>query len=228
MNKNFCLKHLLAVSVLLSSATLANAQYSNAFDTTSSPFRYDFGNGVSPTVSWVVGPIFDAGGSSGSGSVKLGWTWAGTAGGADFTADILPTPQNYAGATLSFDIYVDPSSTPGTFNDYGYFQFNTRYTVSAGDTYHFGPSYINKGLVGAGNVASAVGQWSHVSVILGAEAATLRALTFQDYNDAGRGPINGPMALYIDNLTITPVPEPAAFALVGLGGLAMVVFRRRK
>ena len=35
-------------------------------------------------------------------------------------------------------------------------------------------------------------------------------------------------AFYIDNLTITPVPEPASFALAGLGAAALLIFRRRK
>ena len=217
-------KRLLGAVAALSLALSASAQYSNPFDSSSSPFRYDFGNAVSPSVTWASGPTYDAGGSISSGAVKLSWTWAGTVGGADFTADILGTPTDCAGATLSFDIYVDPASTPGNYGDYGYFQFNTR----TGNAYTYGPSYVNSSLVGSGNVVGAVGQWAHVSVVLGAEASTLRALTFQDYTDSGRGPINGPMTLYIDNLTITPVPEPATFALVGLGLAALWACRRQK
>ena len=200
MKTNANVKYLFGAVAALSIALSADAQYTNHFDTSSAPFRHDFGNGVTPTASWSTS---DAGGSpNSSGSAKLSWTWNGTVGGEDFTADIFPTSTDCAGATLSFDIFVNTNSTPGNHNDYGYFEMHTRYN---GGSYTYGPKYLGTGLVGGGmGMPSAAGHWSHVSLVLGAEASTLRALTFQDYNDSGRGPINGPMTVYIDNLTITP------------------------
>ena len=199
MKKNVTVKYLLSAVAALSLALSANAQYTNTFDSSSSPFRYDFGNAITPTVTFGTN---DAGGSPlggypNSGSAALSWTWNGTAGGADFTVDFLYPAANYVGATVSFDIYVDPSSTPGGYNDYGYFQVNTRYT----DNYTYGPSYVNSGIVPA--LVSTTGKWGHVSFVLGSEASALRALTFQDYNDSGRG-ISGPMKIFIDNFKITP------------------------
>jgi hypothetical protein len=60
----------------------------------------------------------------------------------------------------------------------------------------------------------------------GGTGTALRALTFDDYSDAATRNINGNVQLYIDNLTLTPVPEPSTIALVGLG-LAGLLFVRR-
>ena len=97
MKKNVTVKYLLSAVAALSLALSANAQYTNTFDSSSSPFRYDFGNAVTPAVTWVTN---DAGGSPSSGSVKLNWNWDGSVGGAAFTADILSTSTDCAGATL--------------------------------------------------------------------------------------------------------------------------------
>ena len=216
---------MMASAVASLTSLTAQAQYSNPFNTTSSPFRFDYGTttaSTTATTTWVSGPTYDAGGSALSGSAKLSWTWNHTAdgdGGAAFTADLFGTDQNYAGSTLSFDIMVDPNSVAGGFNDYGYFQVFDR-----DDGYAGGPGMLNESLVGG--VATTVGTWAHVSVVLGADASTLRALTFQDYNDAGRS-INGPETIYIDNLTLTPVPEPSTIALAGFGGIAALLAIRR-
>ncbi len=189
----------LAAAVL---AFSANAQgYTNTFGTTYSPFRYDFGNALTPTVAWSTN---DANGSATSGSAELSWTWnwaSQGAGGAAFTGDFLYPEQNLAGATVSFDIYVDPSSTAGLAGDYGYFQVNTRYNNS---TYTYGPTYLGKSLVGLSGLVSAVGKWGHANFVLGAEASTLRALTFQDYNDSSRQ-ITGNELIYIDNVKMIPL-----------------------
>jgi hypothetical protein len=35
-------------------------------------------------------------------------------------------------------------------------------------------------------------------------------------------------SIWLSDLRVTPVPEPATFALLGLGGLAMLAVRRRR
>jgi hypothetical protein len=134
--------------------------------------------------------------------------------------DLLPSPgQSYVGGTLSFDLYLDPSSTPGGYNDYGYFQIVARNT----DGYNFDDTGADNGLI---SFVGAVGQWTHVSVALNSTTGNLvRALTLQDYNDAGRS-INGSETIYIDNLALTPVPEPSSIALVGLGVAGLLFVRR--
>ncbi len=212
-----------ALLILATGGGVAQAQYLNTFDTSSSPFRYDYGNDTNHSVAWMSGPAYDAGGSAFSGSARLSWTWDYStkgAGAAAFTADLFYPAQNYAGATLSFDLMVDSSSTAGGLNDYGYFQVYDRYT----DLYSPGPGLLNEGLVGG--VVPAVGHWYHVSVTLGAEASQLRAVTFQDYNDSYRT-ITGPETIYIDNLALTLVPEPSSLVLLGLGVAGFFLVRRQ-
>src|SRR5664280_2166965 len=175
----------------------AQAQYLNTFDNTSAfttgtrtynppPMwvGYDYGNATANSVAW--SPLDDTG--NGGGSLQLGWTWnytANGAGAAAFTLDLLPSPgQSYVGGTLSFDLYLDPSSTPGGYNDYGYFQIVARNT----DGYNFDDTGADNGLI---SFVGAVGQWTHVTVALNGTTGNLvRALTLQAYNDAGRS-ING-------------------------------------
>jgi hypothetical protein len=55
-------------------------------------------------------------------------------------------------------------------------------------------------------------------------------ITIQDYNDSGRH-ITGSETLYIDNLALTPVPEPSTATLLGLGlcgAMSRIARRQRK
>src|SRR5450432_2631761 len=116
----------LAGLALTAAIVTAQAQptYLNTFNTSSSPFRFDYGAttpAANHAVTFAPGPTYDAGGSAASGSAKLAWTFnyvADGAGGATFTADIVFPATNVVGYTLSFDIMVDPSSTPGLLGDY--------------------------------------------------------------------------------------------------------------
>jgi hypothetical protein len=155
---------------------------------------YDFGDDSAPTIDWVSGPTYDAGGSSGSGSVKLEWTWAGGSGNEAFTMDLFASAQILAGGTLSFDIMIDPSSTAGTNSDYGYFQ-----VIARDSAYNWNPTSLAEGLLTA--AGSSVGTWANVSIPLGSGAdSSVRALTFQITND---GNISGSQTIYIDNLQLT-------------------------
>jgi hypothetical protein len=155
---------------------------------------YDFGADAAATVDWVSGPTYDAGGSSGSGSVQLKWTWAGGSGNEAFTMDLFPSGVNCSGGTLSFDIMIDPSSTAGTNNDYGYLNVITR-----DGSYTWTPTSLAEGLLPA--AGGTAGTWGHVSIPLGTSTNSIvRALTFQITND---GDINGTQTIYIDNLKLT-------------------------
>jgi PEP-CTERM motif-containing protein len=228
-------------------AVTVQAQYLNTFDTSSSfvtgsanrtynppPmwFGFDYGTPTATataSVSWASGPTYDAGGSAASGSAKLSWTFNTTvdgAGSAAFTADIFSSAQNYSGGTLSFDIMVDPSSTLDAYGGYGYFQVFTRDQDYDDNATSFAeelgnPNYSSPASPGAG-------VWQYVSIALGSGAdSSIRAITFQDYTDAGRD-INGSEVIYIDNLELTPapVPEPSSIALVGLGIVGLFFVRR--
>jgi hypothetical protein len=214
-------------------AVSAQAQYLNTFDNSSSfvtgnPNRtynpppawigFDYGTSTAAataSATWASGPTYDAGGSALSGSAELSWTFNTTAdggGSAAFTMDVSGAAQNYSGGTLSFDIYLAPGSTPGAFNDYGYFQVFTR-----DGSYNDNATSLGEGLLTA--AGGAVGQWSHVSINLGTGVdSSIRALTFQDYTGgAGDRSINGPETIYIDNVQLA-VPEPSTIALLLAGG----------
>jgi hypothetical protein len=155
---------------------------------------YDFGADSAATVDWVAGPTYDAGGSSGSGSVQLKWTWAGGSGNEAFTMDLFPSGVDCSGGTLSFDLMIDPSSTAGTNNDYGYLNVVTR-----DGNYTWSLTSLAEGLLPA--AGGTVGTWGHVSIPLGTTTNSIvRALTFQITND---GDINGTQTIYIDNLKLT-------------------------
>jgi PEP-CTERM motif len=215
-----------ALAVTALTAVTVKAQYSNPFDATSSPFRFDFGTGVTAnSVAWASGPTFDAGGNALSGSAKLSWTWNTAAAdpngnSAAFTADIIGSPgQSFVGGTLSFDLYLDSSSIPGSLNDYGFFQVVARNT----DAYTFDDTGVGNGL---NTFVTAPNQWTHFSVGLNATTGNLiRAITLQDYAGANRN-IVGTQTIYIDNLQVTPAPEPSTIALAGLGIAGLFGIRR--
>ncbi len=155
---------------------------------------YDFGDDAAATVDWAAGPTDDAGGNAGSGSVQFKWTWAGGSGNEAFVWDIFASGQNVSGGTLSFDIMIDPSSTAGTNNDYGYLDVITR-----DGGYSWNPTPLSEPLLTA--AGGTVGTWAHVSIPLGTGAnSVVRALEIQITND---GDINGTQTVYIDNLQIT-------------------------
>ena len=155
---------------------------------------FDFGDDSAPTIDWLSGPTYDAGGSSGSGSVELKWSWAGGNGNEAFTMDMFASGQNLANGTLSFDIMIDPSSTAGTNSDYGYLN-----VVARDGGYGWNPTSLAEGLLTA--AGGTVGTWAHVSIPLGSGAdSVIRGLTFQISNDGG---INGSQTIYIDNLQLT-------------------------
>ena len=154
---------------------------------------YDSGDDSSLVVNWVAGPTYDAGGSAGSGSVQLSWNFAGGSGDEAITVDTFGSAQTLNGGTLSFDLMIDASSTPGTNNDYGYFAVVTR----DGD-YNWHPTSVAGPLLTM--AGGSVGQWAHVTVPLDQGTNSIvRALTFQDSDD---GNITGPETIYIDNIRL--------------------------
>jgi hypothetical protein len=228
----------LAILMLAASMAVSRADtiyYQNTFDNSSSfqttanynpppiAVRFDSGTATAHSTfsaAWASGPTYDAGGSSGSGSVKINWNWNYTADGAGSCAiviDLFPAQITNASA-ISFDIMLDPSSTPGGFGDYGYFQVVTR-----DNSYNWNNTSFAEGLITA--VGGTPGVWTHINIPLTGVNTNVRAITIQDYVDSGRA-IVGPETIYIDNLTISvpgvTVPPTNYISPAGTKGLYML------
>lgn len=192
-------------------------------------------------------------GSPTSGSVKLAWTWNTTAdgdGSAAWTMDILNTAQKYT--SLSFDMEIDPNSTHGQYannspnspagtastypntagyEDYGYFQVFTKdqnYNQNEG---RGGPESGSLGDVDGSDPVTGIpetsyeaGQWEHFTVSLIGAAQNVRGIVFQSYSQGE----SGFQAIYLDNITLNAVPEPASLGLLAVAGSSMLMRRRRR
>jgi len=225
---------LVGVALVLDSAQAFVAFSSNTFDNAASvqvnspnynpppiSSRFDYGTFTAQLTGTTAWNATHDNTGNGGGSSKLSWSWdiSDGAGSAAFTYDLNPD-GNTLYSQLDFDIMVDPQSTLGTYqgspSDYGYFNVFNRDGSYGGFT----------ALVGQSS-GSTSGVWQHISAPITGSAQGIRALTFQWYNDGFRN-ITGNEIMYIDNLTLTAVPEPASFVLLGLAGMALVARRVRK
>jgi hypothetical protein len=178
-------------------------------------------------------------GSPTSGSLKLAWTFntaTDTDGAAAFTMDIFHSNQTFT--SISFDMYVDPTSTPDAssnagYTEYGYFQIFTRdqsnsyqeNEVKGGpDSSGLGATPGTDPVTGLPDATFGTGVWEHFTVKLIGAAQNLSGLTFQDFSNG----TNGPDAIYLDNITLNAVPEPASLGLLAVAGSSMLMRRRRR
>ena len=226
---------LVGVALALASAQAFGAFGSNTFDNAASvqlnspnynpppiSSRFDYGTFTAQLTGTTAWNATHDNTGNGGGSSKLSWSWdiSDGAGSAAFTYDLNPD-GNTVYTNLAFDLYLDPSSTEGTYqgnpSDYGYFQVVTR-----DGSYNYNPTSYAASLLNPG-------VWQHFSIPLTGVNQSVRAMTLQDYNDQYRN-ITGTETIYIDNLTLTPVPEPTSLALLGLAvpGLLLAARRYRK
>ncbi len=177
-------------------------------------WRFDFG-GVAQTKSFSTDNA--SGGGALSGSMEVAMTFPASNGDSKgaYTNDEFFPGQNLTGYALDFDVKVVEGSAPDAFGNNGFFSFALRNT----DNYNFNQQFGD-------NVRVADG-WRHVHVepLTGAHDA-VRALTFQLYGGPDQN-INGTVTLRIDNVVLTPIPEPASLCALSLAG-ALVALRRRR
>jgi hypothetical protein len=203
-----------------SSITTINA---GVYDGSSENWRFDYGGSsdtpkANHSVSWSGAEDNTPATEPNGGSVNLTWLDSEPSGGssaAAFTTDLFAYPGNNV-TNISFDLLVAASSPVDTYGGYGYFQLFTR-----------NENYSEAGTSVAEELNATPGVWQHFNVSF-STPAQVRALTWQDFNDATRD-MNGTQSWFIDNLSITyQVPEPASLGLLGAGIPALLMRRRSK
>jgi hypothetical protein len=198
-------------------------------------------------------------GSPTSGSVKLAWTWNTVAdgdGSAAFTMDILNTAQAFT--SVSFDMYIDPSSThgqyanngpstagtaaaytdPSGYNDYGYMQifakdqsYNQREGTGGPDATSIGDSIGNNpttGLADTGTAETAYGAGMWERFTVDFTGAAKNVRAIV-FQSFSQGE-SGSQAIYLDNITLNSATPIPEPASIGLLALAgsSMLMRRRR
>jgi len=190
----------------------------NQFNSSSevSQWRFDFG-GVTHTEAF--DPTQDANGNLASGSMRVTLGFNTTLGGNNkgaYTRDIFPGLDGTAFSSMQMDVKVDPNSALDAFGNNGFFGLAIRNT---GNYDYFGQF--------GDNLHSADG-WRHISVSpLTGTVNDIRGVTWQLYGGPSQN-ITGPVTLWFDNVSFTPVPEPSSLALAALGALGLVLLRHRR
>ena len=159
-----------------------------------------------------------------------------TAAGGKVATNALALPNNLSAATAWSDILSDPNFKVATnlaTANAAIIQTSTLGAVS----YNGGnPFVVSNTAAGGGSITVFLIAWNSVySTPWDASAASspLGWSAAFTYNYAA-GPVPGPvgspgnMNTLVSSFGVAPVPEPATMALAGLGGLSLLLFRRRK
>jgi hypothetical protein len=216
-----------AIAGLLLGAAKASAQ-SVTFDFqdgTDQGFGHKFSNDASETF-----PIVNIGGSNRMEVLRNGdfqEADRGSSGDAGFAA-LNAAVNNPSGYTISYDWYVDTSLSPGNYGSF--LQLGTYLNAGGGAYTQDFPGTgkdveLNGTQLGSGQVFSGT-----VTETLTQKYGTLDpgflGQTFLRFGLIING--DGTQAkVYFDNVKVSPVPEPASLALLGLAVPALAMRRRR-
>jgi hypothetical protein len=137
------------------------------------------------------------------------------------TAAIAVASANPALWQLEFDVTLDPSTMPD-WTDFvngtlvlnsetgGFDQAPEPWQFGGGDTWGTRHAVVPFTALEDGNAAPHGGGWLELGFAING-----------DWGDV-------PGSMYLDSIRLTVIPEPASFALAGMGGLGLLYLRRRK
>lgn len=196
-------------------------------DGTDQGFGAGFGDDASKTF-----PVVNIGGSLRMGVLRTGaFQEAGrqNQGNDSFLAAMNAATANPSGYVISYDWYVDTSLSPGnygtflqigTFINSGSGAYAQDFPGSGKDV-ELNGTQLASGQVFSGTVSETLTQK------YGALDPGFLAQSFMRFGLIMNG--DGSAAtVYFDNVSITPVPEPASLSLLALGASAFWMMRRRK
>lgn len=233
--KRITTKYILALAVTLGVTLCAQAQ----------PLAYTFPTSTNPGFTGWNWAAASPNGDMTGGALQANYTASGWQQSAQVDFGVAGTSQNgnYNGnadifnmlsagpVNVSFNIIVDGATTfaAGASDWYKFtmignslggwkqqpdFGFN-----DFGNTPGSGTGWHN-----AGDTSIQTYAMSYTSTQLGWTAAAGDYYQLIFVGNSGSSPFD----FYIDDLTISPVPEPTTLALAGLGAAALLIFRRRK
>jgi len=224
------MKHIIGSAVVVAlvlAAAQAQAQtvVFDFEDGTDQGFGTGFGNDASK-----VFPIVNIGGS-----LRMAVTLGGfQVAGREITTDPALSVMNAAAANpsvsvISYDWYVDTSAGGygsylqlGTYLNSGSGAYSQDFPGSGKDVELDGVSLASGGVF-SGTVSETLTQKYGSPLNAGHLAQTFQRLGLIMNGDGGAG-----TTVYFDNITITAVPEPATFSVLGLGAAALWMMSRRR
>jgi hypothetical protein len=142
--------------------------------------------------------------------------------GSDFYNAMSAAAADPAGYNLSYDYFIDTSGFSGTT----FFQLGS--FVNTGSGFYAQDFGATKEVeLNGAQCASGNAFMGHVSVNFAAVGFVMPAgQTFFRLGLIENGNGTG-AAAFFDNITISPVPEPASLALLGLGAAGLIMIRRK-